>query len=261
MRKLPGMLWLVLALFAHGAISMPSRAETTTNGNVASFEAANSAFALGNYRAAIDQYEALLERDGYSAALLFNLGNACYRAGEFGPAILNYERAQVLAPNDQNISANLRLACEKAGVKEPIASPVLRTARWLTPNAMAWTGSAALSAICLAIFLLRVRPRFAIAKPLLGLGLAGMLAVTVAFTVRWPEFNRAVVIATEAPARIAPATNAAESFRLNAGEPVSAEQSHGDFVLIRTADGRSGWVSRNEIGLLLGSKTDRRKSA
>lgn len=250
---------LAFVLFTLGAFPLQAGAETMTN--APSFDGANSSFAAGNYRDAISQYEVLIERNGYSAPLLFNLGNACYRAGEFGRAILNYERAQVLAPNDESINSNLRLACEKAGVKEPATNPLLRAARLLTPNALAWTGSAALAAICLAIFMRRVRPRFAPARPLTGLALAVLLAVIAAFAVRWPEFNRAVVVAVEAPARIAPASNAAESFRLKGGEPVSAEQSHGDFVLIRTPDGRSGWVSRDEIGLLFGSKTNQRKSA
>ena len=80
------------------------------------FEQANAAFAAGNFRAAIQEYEAILEHDGFSAPLLFNLGNACYRDGQFGAAILNYERAQVLAPHDRAIAANLRLARKKASV-------------------------------------------------------------------------------------------------------------------------------------------------
>ena len=51
---------------------------------------------------------------GYSAAGLYNLGNAYARAGKPGMAVLNYERASLLAPNDPDIEANLR------AVREPL---------------------------------------------------------------------------------------------------------------------------------------------
>ena len=101
------------------------------------FEQANTSFESGNYRAAISQYEAILAHNGFSAPLLFNLGNAYYRDGQFGAAILNFERAQVLAPRDNSIAANLRLAREKAGVPSPILNEVERAARFLSPNMLA----------------------------------------------------------------------------------------------------------------------------
>ena len=43
-----------------------------------------------------------------------NLGNAYYRRGDLGKAILNYERAGRLAPRDGDIQANLTYAYEKS---------------------------------------------------------------------------------------------------------------------------------------------------
>jgi hypothetical protein len=53
---------------------------------------------------------------GYSAAALFNRANSCARDGKTGLAILNYERAQLLAPNDSDIAANLHFVRTKAGL-------------------------------------------------------------------------------------------------------------------------------------------------
>jgi tetratricopeptide (TPR) repeat protein len=49
-----------------------------------------------------------------TAALFYNLGNASFRAGDLGRAILNYERALVLEPQHPEADANLRLARDKA---------------------------------------------------------------------------------------------------------------------------------------------------
>jgi tetratricopeptide (TPR) repeat protein len=238
---------LTFAFLAVVAFSFTARAANAAS----SFEQANAAFASGNDRAAITQYEAILKHAGYSAPVLFNLGNACYRAGQFGAAILNYERAQILAPRDASIAANLRLAREKAGVPAPALNEVERAARILTPNTLAWIGSLALMTICLGIGVGRFVPRFPHVKIIVSVAAVTLLAVTASFAIRWPEFKRAIVITANAPARIAPADTAAESFALKAGEPVTIAKSYGQFILARTQDGRSGWVNEKEIGRVM----------
>ncbi len=70
--------------------------------------AAAQAAAGGDYRAAVRNYEQILDREGFSAPLLFNLGNAWLRLGNPARAILNYERALVLSPHNAAIDeANL----------------------------------------------------------------------------------------------------------------------------------------------------------
>ncbi len=60
------------------------------------------------------------EAPAVSAPALFNEANAAQRAGRLGPAILNYERGQWLAPGDPAIAKNLHAAREKAGVTAPV---------------------------------------------------------------------------------------------------------------------------------------------
>jgi tetratricopeptide (TPR) repeat protein len=220
------------------------------------FEQANAAFASGNDRTAMAQYEAILAHDGYSAPVLFNLGNAYYHMGQFGEAILNYERAQILAPRDTSIAVNLRLAREKAGVSAPALNKVEQAARILTPNTLAWVGSIALITICLGIGVGRVVPRFCHVKIIVGTAAVTLLAVAASFAIRWPEFNRAIIITANAPARIAPAGTAAESFALKAGEPVNLANTYGQFILARTPDGRSGWVARADLARVLPQSSD-----
>jgi tetratricopeptide (TPR) repeat protein len=241
---------LTALLFASATLTFATPAATTTP----SFEQANATYASGNYDSAIAQYEAILAHDGYSAPVLFNLGNAFYRDGRFGAAILNYERALVLAPNDSIIASNLRLAREKAGVTTPALGEIAKAARLISPNTQAWTGSLALLAICLFIGVRRFRPQFSQAKIIVGFAIATLLAVATMFAIRWPEFNRAIVTAAKAPARIAPASTAAESFALKPGEPVTAVKTYGQFILVRTPDGKSGWVSKKAIGLVFKAK-------
>jgi tetratricopeptide (TPR) repeat protein len=247
-----GLVLLTFALLAACAFSFTVKA---ANAGPA-FDQANAAFASGNDRAAIAQYEAILAHNGSSAPVLFNLGNAYYHVGQFGKAILDYERAQILAPRDTSIATNLRLAREKAGVSAPALNEVEQAARILTPNTLAWIGSIALMTICLGIGVGRVVPRFSQVKIIVGMAAVTLLVVTASFAIRWAEFSRAIVITANAPARIAPAGTAAESFALKAGEPVNIADTYGQFILAHTPDGRSGWIARADLARVLPRSSD-----
>ena len=66
-------------------------------------------------------------QSSFSAPELFNQANAAQHEERFGLAILGYERARLLSPNDSSIEENLRIAREKAGVNAP-AIPARRPA-------------------------------------------------------------------------------------------------------------------------------------
>ena len=80
------------------------------------FDQANQHFQAGNFAGAAEAYQAEINSGGASAALLYNLGNSQYRMGEFGRAILSYERARLLTPRDPDLLANLSLARKAATV-------------------------------------------------------------------------------------------------------------------------------------------------
>jgi hypothetical protein len=59
---------------------------------------------------------------------------------------------------------------------------------------------------------------------------------------RWrPESGRALVLTDRTTARIAPATEAMESFYIEAGTQVRVQQSHADWLLIQSGH-RRGWI-------------------
>lgn len=179
-----------------------------------------------------------------SAPALFNEANAEQRAGRLGAAILGYERAQWLAPGDQAIAQNLSAAREKAGVAAPVVPMWQRPAQWLSFNSLAALASISLLLFSLLFFGTRLIPatlRGLARGAAASLGVSTLLAAS-AVAMRWPELNRAVIVGASATARIAPAENAAASFELKTGERVRAEKTHGQFVLVRTGGGNSGWV-------------------
>jgi hypothetical protein len=177
---------------------------------------------------------------------LFNQANAAQRADRLGPAILGYERARILLPNEPSIEQNLRIAREKAGVNVPVIPVWQRPVHWLGFDGWARLGSSALIAGCALFLGARYVPRRAIPWIGASCGAAFLLAAT-AIVLRWNELGRAVIQNAQTKAHIAPAANAQSTFELKAGDIVTAQREYSDFVLVRTLDQRSGWVSKSDV--------------
>jgi hypothetical protein len=181
-----------------------------------------------------------------SAPELFNQANAAQRAGRFGPAILGYERARLLSPGESSIEQNLGIAREKAGVNAPAIPIWQRPAHWLGFDEWAILGSSGLVIGCALFFALRYVPRRAISWIGASCAATVFLAAT-AIALRWNELDRAVIQTAQAKAHIAPAADAQSTLELKSGELVTAQREYGNFVLVRTLDQRSGWVSKSDV--------------
>ena len=131
----------LLCLLAVFGCAQPGRSELGSEQAQAVFEEANQLFrqageetdprqAFGLYQSAALRYQRLIEEGGIrNEKLYYNLGNAYYRSGDFGRAILSYRRAQALAPADPNVRQNLE-AARAARIdrfSEPTQTRVMRT--------------------------------------------------------------------------------------------------------------------------------------
>jgi hypothetical protein len=76
----------------------------------AEFREANEAFLHGRYDGAIEGYQALIRGGAWNPDVHYNLGNAYLASGRRGMAVLHYERALVLNPDDEDAKANLEFA-------------------------------------------------------------------------------------------------------------------------------------------------------
>lgn len=81
---------------------------------------ADSAYTKDNFLEAEDLYLQALKLDGSSSVLFYNLGNTYYRQGNFGKAIVNYERALKLDPTNADARKNLDFVNSKITDKQII---------------------------------------------------------------------------------------------------------------------------------------------
>lgn len=189
---------------------------------------------------------------GYSAPALYNLGNAYARAGKPGLAVLNYERARLLEPNDPDIDANLRHVREAVGLPPESRSRFERMAGIASPRILAWAAVLGLliaGASMLARWLYPQHRHKLAAATLLGISLVG---VTIANGVAlWPIMHEAVVVTQTAPVRVSPVPIEEPLFVLPEASIVRVMGEHDAFVLVRTEAGRTGWAQRANLAPIL----------
>ncbi|HZR85089.1 MAG TPA: tetratricopeptide repeat protein [Candidatus Binatia bacterium] len=227
----------------------------TSGDPAADFERANAAFADGRFAEAADLFAAIAAHAGASPGVLFNLGNASFRAGRIGEAVLAYERALLLAPRASEIAANLRQVRRAANLADPEAGLWPRTVALATADGWAWLASACLTLACVGLLCatglrsrLAGRPgvqralRAAIAVLVAGLVLASAAAASAI-----AELDRGVVVGRDPTLRVAPYPSATTSRPVAPGEVVRIEREHAGFALVRTDDGRTGWLAADQV--------------
>jgi hypothetical protein len=188
----------------------------------------------------------------FSADGLYNLANSYARAGKSGLAVLNYERAALLAPGDADINANLDYVRTTAHVPLEPRDRFARIAEVLSPALAAWVGLLGIVLVGSGLLARKITTRFRwvrVAGVLVGLSLVA-LTVSNAMLL-WPRMRAAVILVNQTPARVSPVPMGDTAFMLPEAETVTMTAEHEDFVLIRTRGGRSGWVARADLGAVV----------
>jgi len=185
---------------------------------------------------------------GYSAAGLYNLGNAYARQGKWGMAVLNYERASLLSPNDPDIEANLNYVRASAHLPASARSRFDRIARTVTPFAASWIGIIGLMIISICMVAAVISPGYRWMRRMGALLGIAMVCLTVCNGVSlWPTLHEGIVISGAAPARVSPVPMGDSLFTIPEAQSVKIAAEHEEFLLVETAKGRTGWVSRANV--------------
>jgi hypothetical protein len=189
---------------------------------------------------------------GYSAARLYNLANSYARAGKPGMAILNYERASLLAPNDPDVQANLRSVRASAHLPAETPDTFDRVARIASPFWVSWIGVLGLMLVGASLIVGQLSSRHRLvrgAATLLGVSMVVLMLCNA--LALWPRLHQAVVIAAGTPARVSPVPMGDPLFTLPEGEKVKITAEHEGFALIETQAGRSGWIAYSNFAPMM----------
>lgn len=237
-------------LLAASALGTMVRAEDAAR----LFDAANKLYEERKFPEAATAYEAILTSGAASPAVYFNLGNARFKSGEIGRAIVAYRHAAQLTPRDPDIKANLQFA------RNQVQGPTLRPSRLqrvfglLSLNE--WTGLTAVALWFTLLLLAAMQLRPALRTSLRTVTLIAGGATLVLGVSLFATFqlnatgDLAVVTARDVIIRNGPLDESQTSFTANDGAELRVLDRKDDWLQVSDGTRRVGWLKRGEVATL-----------
>lgn len=215
---------------------------------------AEAAYARGDYATAVEQWKAQAEREGVTAGLLAALGNAEWKLGRKGRAVLCWERALLLNPRDPVALAGLRHAHDLGGAERP--RPTWTENYAMLAGADTWliiaSGAFWTTLGCLIWPRLRRSPAGPWNQRILMFSATILLLSVPGLLGAHTHAQRAVVRRTEVFLRLTPTSQGESLAGVAEGDVVRTDRAYNGHWRITTTDGRTGWVRTNEIERIWG---------
>ncbi|MFC1477109.1 SH3 domain-containing protein [candidate division KSB1 bacterium] len=218
------------------------------------FHDGNQNYSRGEFVLALGNYFAVRDAGQVSGELYYNIGNTYFKLGSMGNAILYYEKARRLMPNDEDLLNNIQFANVNI-VDRIIPVPeifyvriwhrfrtMMSIVQWKAFFITAWFMTALIVILLFFIRQLRIRKYLKI-----GLRIAVVFLVIIAGVLYSSSKvdkpgTSGVVLAEEVTAYSSPEELGTESFMIHEGTVFSIKSTRGDWCEIRLADGKEGWI-------------------
>ncbi len=221
------------------------------------------AYAAGAWSTAREAWDCIASLGLKSPELFCNLGNACFKDGLTGRAVLNYERALRLRPNYADAKFNLdfvrtSLVDRIDEVPEFFFRSWTRIAYKSLPYDVWAVIALVLLALAVALALLFLRGRStAVRKAGFSGGLTCLVlaAICVSFASAGKadslKADEAVVMRSVAAVKSSPADGSStDLFILHEGTKLRILDVVGDWSDIELADGRQGWIRTSDFEVI-----------
>ena len=215
---------------------------------------ANQLYNAGKFRDAIRKYQFVITQGFESPELYFNLGNAFYKTGNATFAILNYERAKKLAPNDDDILYNLELARTQI-VDNIVPLPESGFLRWwkqlISSRSISFWGNFSIISFFAFLFLfgLFLLSRvYRIKRLSFWFSVTAFALSTITYTIgsgltsKLINHNSAVITDRSVRVKASPSETGTELFIVHEGVTVQLTDQLGEWVYVSLPDGNKGWV-------------------
>lgn len=226
------------------------------------FENATESYNTGNYQAAIDEYQKIIKSGSESSALYYNLANAYYKMSKVPESIYYYEKALLLNPENADARNNLIFAQQ---MTIDAITPMPQT--WFKRISDSITSLFTLKTwaifpivgvfVFIIFFLLYYFLSETFFKRLFFVGMLFTMVLTVGsyFIADFHKSNienQHFAILFDKNVRVFAEPNAysAESFSLHEGTKVEVTETLNEWVKIRLADGKIGWIKASALKLL-----------
>jgi tetratricopeptide (TPR) repeat protein len=220
---------------------------------------ADAAYISEEHQKAAELYQQILDQEYVSAEVEYNLGNSYFKTGQIALSILHFERALKLAPSDEDIQFNLKLA--NLSVKDKVEDiPQLFFIQWwnqilkvFSTDGWAWNAVIAFLLGLIGFLLFRFsseegirRLTFYVGIICIGWGAFSIYAAQKNFN-HIVKDTRAVVFASTLNAKSAPDRKGKDLFVIHEGLVVTVTDEVNGWSRIKLSNGNVGWVPEGTI--------------
>jgi tetratricopeptide (TPR) repeat protein len=219
----------------------------------------NEYYQQGDYKAATREYKKIVNMGYESWEVYYNLGNAYFKDGQIGLAVLNFERAKRLNPKNEDINFNLELANLSVVDRIP-EMPQFFLFAWFS-TIVHYFSLNTLGVITIVIYLIWVAiilmniflrsgsvRRYAVVS--IGISTVFLVIFTSLFSARIYESEtkiEGVVVVDKVDVKSAPYESGTDVFTLHQGVKVQIKDSSGEWAKIKLSDGKVGWLREDVI--------------
>jgi tetratricopeptide (TPR) repeat protein len=223
------------------------------------YHEANIAYQKLDYDKCISLYEQLIKNNSVAEEVYFNLGNAYFKKGNTAKAILNYERARKLEPEDEDVNFNLKIASLK--VVDKIESvPEVFYKKWISSVSSIFPESTWSVITILFIWLLFIslalyvtsltvnikKIFFVFAGVLFILTITSGILTAHSYAITNLD-EQAIIISSSVYVKSSPDEKGNDLFILHEGTKVDVLDKLNEWMKIRIANGGIGWLKSLEM--------------
>lgn len=224
-----------------------------------SFYTGNVYYEKKDYAKALENYNAALGMGIESGNLYYNMGNAYLKMGKIGYAILSYERAMRLIPQDGDLKSNMIYAKAFAPGTSAIEPSGLGYAAALIKSPFGDLNLNVVAISAISFFLISVVMGILfLVTPFLVRRLRILFVISIfmllwsalVFGIRYYEeevLKKGVVVIKTAEARYEPVESATVYYKVQEGDEVTVLGTRDGWRHIRRADGKSAWVNEAAV--------------
>lgn len=226
------------------------------------FKEGNEIYKQNKFEEALTKYKSIEETGFVADDLFYNMANCYYKLDKVAPAILYYKKALKINPNLDDAKFNLKMAKLRTvdKVEKLPETFFVKFWNWLANilTVHQWSifsvAMAFFSAIAFILYFFlksSVFKRISFVKSITAFILMIISIVIAHQQEAWEEANKDAVIMTEnSYIKVAPNENSDDKFILHEGTEVLVVDQVDEWMRIKLADGKIGWIYSGDIDVI-----------
>ena len=223
------------------------------------FVQANKSYQQEDYLKALEMYMEIENQNVVSGELFYNIANVYYKTNKVAHAIYYYNKALSIEPNNEDILFNLefakRMTLDNIEELPKSVSQKFRDSVVLKFTYNTWAIISVSFAFLFAILFLLYHFSYSTSVKRIYFITSGITVIFVSLSLLFSYQNyryvtstrTAIIFAQQSQVKSAPTKSSEVNFELHEGTKVFVLESLDNWVKIKIADGKMGWIEEEDM--------------